>query len=211
MPFRDRREAGRALAAKLLKYADKSNVAVLGLPRGGVPVAFEIARALRAPLDVFVVRKMGIPGDEELAMGATASGKVRVINQVIVNAFAIPSSVIEKVAAREEQEVERQERQYREKRKSITIEGKTVILVDDGLATGSTMRAALSALRGRNPARLIVAVPVAAAATCAEFRDEVDEIVCAETPEPFYAVSQWYEEFSQTSDDEVRDLLSRAP
>jgi putative phosphoribosyl transferase len=207
MSFRDRREAGRILASKLLTYGGRSDTVVLGLPRGGVPVAFEVAKVLQAPLDVFVVRKLGVPGHEELAMGATASGKVRVFNRDIIDSLAIPDQVIERVAALAEQEVDRRERQYRDDRNPMLVDGKAVILVDDGLATGATMHAAVSALRRRGPARLIVAVPVAATSTCKQFVDEVDEVVCAETPKPFYAVGQWYEEFSQTSDDEVRHLL----
>ena len=210
MSFHDRREAGRVLATKLIKYRGNPDVVVLGLPRGGVPVAFEVAKALEAPLDVFVVRKLGVPRHEELAMGATASGKVRVLNEDVIQPLGISDEVIDSVAAIEERELERRESQYRDNRIPVAVERKTVILIDDGLATGSTMRAAVLALRRRNPSRLIVAVPVAAASTCEEFKDEVDEIVCATTPEPFLAVGQWYEEFSQTSDDEVRELLGRA-
>jgi putative phosphoribosyl transferase len=208
--FRDRREAGQLLASKLSSYAGRSDVVVLGLPRGGVPVAFEVAKILKVSLDVFVVRKLGVPGDEELAMGATAAGKVRVLNEDVIKRLAIPDEVIESVATGEERELARRERQYRENRTPVEVDGKTVILVDDGLATGSTMHAAVLALRSRNPAHLVVAVPVAASETCEDFKNEVDEIVCATTPEPFYAVGQWYKEFSQTSDKEVRELLSRA-
>ena len=208
--FRDRREAGLTLATKLLKYAGKPGVLVLALPRGGVPVGFEVARALRAPLDIFVVRKIGVPNHDELALGATASGNVRVINREIVESFGINAEVVENAAAREEREVEERERHYRDAREPAAVKGKILILVDDGLATGSTMRAAVTALKQRGPARLIVAVPVAARETCAEFADEVDETVCAETPEPFYAVGEWYEDFSQTSEAEVCALLRRA-
>ena len=207
--FRDRREAGRLLGSKLSSYAGRPDVVVLGLPRGGVPVAFELAKILKVPLDVFVVRKLGVPGDEELAMGATATGKVRVLNEDVIKRLAIPDEVIELVATGEERELARRERQYCENRTPVAVDGKTVILVDDGLATGSTMRAAVLALRRRNPARLVVAVPVAASETCGELKNEVDEIVCATTPEPFYAVGQWYKEFSPTSDEEVCELLSR--
>lgn len=210
MLFRDRREAGRVLASKLIKYAGRSDVIVLALPRGGVPVGFEVAKTLEAPLDVFVVRKLGVPGQEELAMGAAASGGLRILNRDIIEALAISDEAIESVAAMEQREIERRERQYRDNRMPLAAEGKTVILIDDGLATGSTMRAAVLALRRRYPAHLIVAVPVAAASTCEEFKDEVEEIVCAATPEPFLAVGQWYEQFPQTTDDEVRDLLGRA-
>ena len=208
--FQDRREAGRVLAAKLTRYVNHPDVLVLGLPRGGVPVAFEVAEALNAPLDVFVVRKLGVPGQEELAMGAIASGNIRVLNNEVVESLGIPPKLIESVAAAEEREVERREHRYRDDRETVSISGKTVLLVDDGLATGSTMRAAILALRERGPARIVVAVPVAASSTCNEFRDQADEIVCAETPKPFYAVGQWYEDFSQIADEEVRELLARA-
>jgi putative phosphoribosyl transferase len=210
MLFRDRTEAGKFLASKLTRYTGRPDVIVLGLPRGGVPVAFEVAKALEAPLDVFIVRKLGVPGHEELAMGAVASGKIRVLNEEIVRALRISDETIEVVTAKEEREIERRERLYRGNRPPYTVAGKTVILVDDGLATGSTMRAAVLALKRRSPARLVVAVPVAAASTCEEFKDEVDETVCATTPEPFFAVGQWYREFSQTTDEEVQEVLSRA-
>jgi predicted phosphoribosyltransferase len=205
--FRDRREAGRGLAARLMKYANWPDVLVLALPRGGVPVAFEVARALNAPLDLFMVRKLGVPGHEELAMGAIATGGARVLNQDAIYGLGIPRSVIDVVADREEEELQRREREYRGDRPPPQVQGKTVILIDDGLATGSTMRAAVRALRQQRPARIVVAVPVGASSTCDEFRDEADEIVCATTPEPFLAVGCWYEGFSQTSDEEVRDLL----
>jgi predicted phosphoribosyltransferase len=198
------------LAAQLTEYAGRADVLVLALPRGGVPVAYEVARALAAPLDVFVVRKLGVPGHEELAMGAIASGGVRVINPWVVRQLAISSQEIERVAAAELEELRRRERAYRGERPFPEVHGRRVILIDDGLATGSTMRAAAAALRPRGPAELVVAVPVAAEETCDEFRKDVDRIVCAMTPEPFLAVGMWYEDFEQTSDDEVRELLERA-
>ncbi|MGZ8184042.1 MAG: phosphoribosyltransferase [Methylobacter sp.] len=210
MKFRNRRQAGQLLADKLMAYANRTDVLILALPRGGVPVAFEVAQALNAPLDIFVVRKLGLPGHEELAMGALASGNVRVLNDDVVNRMHISEKVINAVAAQEQRELERRERLYRNDRPPFSVRGRTVILIDDGLATGSTMRAAVSALRRQNPAALVVAVPVAAPETCEEFKREVDEIICAYTPEPFYAVGLWYEDFSQTGDDEVRDLLARA-
>ena len=209
-PFRDRTEAGRLLAERLVDYANRSDVLVLALPRGGVPVAFEVARALHAPLDVFLVRKLGVPGHEELAMGAIASGGVRVLNEDVVSYLRIAERVIDAVAEREQEELERRERAYRGERTALDLRGRSVILIDDGLATGSTMRAAVVALRQQRPSRLVVAVPVAAESTCSAFRPEVDEIICARTPEPFYAVGLWYEDFSQTTDDEVRELLRRA-
>jgi predicted phosphoribosyltransferase len=183
--FGDRREAGRLLASKLSAYAGRPDVVVLGLPRGGVPVAFEVAKILKVPLDVFVVRKLGVPGHKELAMGATATGKVRVLNEDVIKRLAIPDEVIESVATGEERELARRERQYRENRTPVAVNSKTVILVDDGLATGSTMRAAVLALKRGNPAHLVVAVPVAASETCEDFKNEVDEIVCATTPSRF--------------------------
>ena len=209
-PFRDRTEAGRLLAERLVDYANRSDVLVLALPRGGVPVAFEVAKALAAPLDVFLVRKLGVPGHEELAMGAIASGGVRVLNEDVVSYLRISERVIDAVAEREQEELERRERAYRGDRAALDVRGHSVILIDDGLATGSTMRAAVVALRQQRPSRLVVAVPVAAESTCSAFRSEVDEIICAMTPEPFYAVGLWYEDFSQTTDDEVRELLRRA-
>ena len=210
MRFRNRSEAGRWLAERLQSYAHRADVMVLALPRGGVPVGFELARALGAPLDVFLVRKLGLPGQEELAMGAIASGGVRVLNDDIVRALAVPPSVIDSVARREEQELKRREQAYRGSQPPPDVRGKVVILVDDGLATGSTMRAAVQAVKQMQPARVVVAVPVAAASTRDEIGAQVDEIVCATPPEPFLAVGRWYEDFSQTSDDEVRDLLERA-
>jgi putative phosphoribosyl transferase len=209
-PFRDRIEAGRLLAEKLAAYANRPDVLVLALPRGGVPVGFEVARALNVPLDIFLVRKLGVPGHEELAMGAIASGGVRVLNDDVVRYLRIPDEIIDTVAEKEQQELDRRERAYRGDRAAPEIRGRTIILVDDGLATGSTMRAAAAALRKQQPEQIVVAVPIAAPETCDEFRAEVDEIVCAVTPEPFYAVGIWYEDFSQTSDEEVRDLLEQA-
>ena len=209
--YQDRREAGRELAGKLTRYAGRPDALVLALPRGGVPVAFEVAQALRAPLHVFLVRKLGAPGYEELAMGAVASGGVRVLNHDVVDALHIAPETIEAVAERELAELARREAAYRGNRPPPDLRGATAILVDDGLATGSTMRAAARAVSQQGPRAIVVAVPVAAAQTCDEFRDEVDEVVCALTPEPFYAVGVWYDDFTQTTDDEVRDLLHRAP
>jgi putative phosphoribosyl transferase len=206
--YRDRLEAGRILATKLTAYADRKDVVVLALPRGGVPVAFEVAKALQAPLDVFVVRKLGVPGHEELAMGAIATGGVYVVNEHVVHMLAIPDSVIEEVAEREQKELERREQLYRDDLPPSDVRDRTIILVDDGLATGSTMRAAVAALRKQHPAHIVVAVPVAAPVVRDEFKTEVDEIVCASTPEPFFGVGYWYEDFSQTSDEEVHDLLA---
>jgi putative phosphoribosyl transferase len=208
--FRDRTEAGRTLAALLSEYAGRDDVVVLALPRGGVPVAYEVATALGTPLDVFVVRKLGVPGHEELAMGAIATGGAFVLDERVVTALGITRSDLEQVVARELRELERREAMYREGREPLQLEGKTVILVDDGLATGSTMRAAAHAVRKHNPERVIVAVPVAAQETCDAVRNDVDDIVCGLTPKPFQAVGLWYEDFSQTSDEEVRELLARA-
>ena len=209
-PFRDRSDAGRHLAAKLAPYADRPDVLVLALPRGGVPVGYEAARELGAPLDVFLVRKLGLPGHEELAMGAVATGGVRVLNDQVVRALGVPDYVIDAVAAWEEQELARRERLYRGDRPPPDVRGRTVILVDDGLATGATMHAAIQALREQQPARIVVAVPTASPETCERLREEVDDVICAVTPEPFYAVGLWYENFSQTTDEEVRELLARA-
>jgi putative phosphoribosyl transferase len=209
--FANRIEAGRYLATQLTEYANRPDVLVLALPRGGVPVAFQVAEALHAPLDVFMVRKLGVPGHEELAMGAIATGGVKVLNQEVIQSLRIPSHVIERVAAAELRELARREKEYRDDRPPPDVRGKTVILVDDGLATGSTMRAAAKALRQQQPAQLVVAVPAAAPETCEEFRSEADRVVCAVTPEPFYGVGAWYEDFSQTSDAEVQNLLRLAP
>jgi predicted phosphoribosyltransferase len=209
MLFHDRSDAGRQLASRLTSYADRPDVLVLALPRGGVPVAYEVAQALQAPLDVFLVRKLGVPGREELAMGAIASGGVRVLNEEVVRVLDVPDDVLRAVTAEEEWELKRREQLYRDDRPLPSVEDKTVILIDDGLATGSTMRAAVAALRRLGPARIVVAVPVASADTCEEMRGEVDEVVCAHTPDPFHAVGLWYQDFSQTTDEEVRDLLDR--
>jgi len=209
-PFRDRSEAGRLLAAKLTAYANRPDVIVLALPRGGVPVAYEVARALNAPLDVFLVRKLGVPGYEELAMGAIATGGVRVLNDQLVGGLRIPDYIVDEVAASEQQELTRRESLYRGDRPAPDVRGRTVILVDDGLATGATMLAAVKALRQQQPARIVVAVPTASPETCEQLRAEVDDIICAITPEPFHAVGLWYEDFSQTKDEEVRDLLARS-
>ena len=209
-PFTNRRDAGRALATHLAQEVALADPLVLALPRGGVPVAYEVATALGAPLDVFLVRKLGVPGHEELAMGAIATGNVQVLNPDVVDHLGIPDYAIQAVAAREREELARREREYRGDRPPPDVRGRDIVLVDDGLATGSTMRAAAAALRRMGPSRIVVAVPVASPDTCAEFRAEVDDIVCVRTPEPFYGVGLWYEDFSQTSDDEVRDLLARA-
>jgi predicted phosphoribosyltransferase len=208
--FRDRAEAGRVLAVELATYAGRSDVVLLALPRGGVPVAYEVARALGAPLDVFVVRKLGVPGHEELAMGALATGGVLVLNDDVVEALRITRQEIDDVAERERAELVRREREYRGDRPALDVRGRTAILVDDGLATGSTMRAAAVALRRLGPQRLVVAVPVGSPDTCRGLRAEVDEVVCAFSPHPFYAVGFWYADFAQTTDDEVRDFLARA-
>ncbi|HEY1381812.1 MAG TPA: phosphoribosyltransferase [Gemmataceae bacterium] len=210
MIFRDRRDAGRQLAARLTEYAGRRDVIVLALPRGGVPVGYEVARALAAPLDVFLVRKLGVPGREELAMGAIASGGVRVVNQDVVRALGIPPDVIDQVAAEEARELGRREREYRDGRAAPQVAGRAVLLVDDGLATGSTMRAAVLALRQQGPAEVVVAVPVGAAETCAAMNQVADATVCAYSPEQFAAVGLWYEDFSQTTDEEVRELLTAA-
>ena len=205
--FRDRAHAGRVLAAALARYAHRRDVIVLALPRGGVPVGCEVARALGVPLDVFVVRKLGVPGHEELAMGAIASGGVRLLNEDVVALAGVSEEAIDEVAAREAAEIRRRERVYRGDRGPPDLRGRTVILVDDGLATGASMRAAVAAVRRQGPSWVVVAVPAAAADTCETLRAEVDELVCVMTPEPFHAVGLWYEDFSQTSDEEVRQLL----
>jgi putative phosphoribosyl transferase len=208
-PFRDRREAGRVLASRLKKYAGRNDVVVLALPRGGVPVAFEVAEALGAPLDIFLVRKLGTPGHRELAMGAIASGGIRVINDDVVRWLGISPEQIDAVAREEQRELERRQQAYLEGRAPQPLEGRIVVLVDDGLATGSTMRAAAEAVRQRNPAQVIVAVPVGAPETCREMAAVADEVICAQTPEPFSAVGQWYLNFDQTTDEEVMDLIHR--
>jgi predicted phosphoribosyltransferase len=208
--FRNRIDAGRQLAAALAKYANRPDVIVLGLPRGGIPVAAEVARALHVPLDVFVVRKLGVPGHEEYAMGAIASGGVRLLDRRTVAAAGLTPAQVESVTAAERAELERRERSYRGDRPFPELTRRTVILVDDGLATGASMRAAIEALRQERPARIVVAVPVAAPETCHAFRHVADEIVCAATPEPFYAVGRWYDDFSQTTDQEVHELLASA-
>lgn len=209
-PFADRSEAGQKLATQMMSYANDPNLLVLALPRGGVPIAYEIARALRAPLDVFLVRKLGVPGNEELAMGAIASGGVRVLNPETTSWTGVSSSVIDEVAKQEQKELERREHLYRGDRPALETYGRSIILVDDGLATGATMRAAAIALRRKNPLKIVVAVPVAPPETCEALRNEVEEIICAITPDPFIAVGAWYSDFSQTSDEEVRQLLEQA-
>lgn len=208
--FPNRNEAGRALAAELSHYADRPDVVVLALPRGGVPIGFEITRTLHAPLDIFLVRKLGVPGHEELAMGAIASGGVRVLNEVVIHQLEITEDQIEEVARNERLELERREQAFRRGVPPVLVSNHICILVDDGLATGSTMRAAVLALKQQKPKRLVVAVPVAASETCAEFEPLVDEVVCLYTPEPFIAVGHWYDEFSQLTDEEVREYLERA-
>lgn len=210
MLYQDRTHAGRLLAAKLDQFSNRSDVLVLALPRGGVPVAFEIAKRLNLPLDVFVVRKLGVPGQEELAMGAIASGGARVINYGVVSALKIPESVIDEVAEREEVELKRREASYRSHRTPHTLETMEVILVDDGLATGASMKAAVSAVRMLKAKKIYVAVPVAERDTVLEFSVLVDQIFCAETPTPFQGVGQWYKDFDQTSDEQVTDYLRRA-
>ena len=207
--YRNRQHAGRALAIRLRAYAGRADVHVLGLPRGGVPVAFEVAQALHAPLGVLVVRKLGVPGHPEYAMGAIAPG-VRVLDDALVRRIGLDEAALQQVIATEQQELARRERLYRGDRPPPALQGRTAILVDDGLATGATMRAAARALRAMGPARCVLAVPVAAADTCAAMRQEADEVVCATTPAPFLSVGHWYDDFSQTGDDEVRALLARA-
>jgi putative phosphoribosyl transferase len=208
--FRNRAEAGRLLASQLTCFAGRPNVRILALPRGGVPVACEIARALKLPLDVFVVRKLGVPGQEELAMGAVASGNVRIVQPQVLEALRISQSVMEAVTAEEIRELARRERAFRGDRPSPDVRDRTIILVDDGLATGSTMRAAVAALKLQRPERIVVAVPVAASETCQQLRNEVEQIVCLKTPTSFQAVGLWYEHFPQLTDEEVRTLLRKA-
>jgi len=208
-PFADRRDAGRELASRLAHYRDRNDVVVLALPRGGVPVAFEVAEALNAPLDVFVVRKLGMPGHPEFAIGAIASGGVRVVSDDVLRAYHIPESAVDAIARGELIELERRDREYRRGRPLTHLRERIVILVDDGLATGSTMRAAVQAVRAHGPARVVVAAPVGAPDACEQFAPIADETICARMPEHFSAVGLWYHDFSQTSDDEVRELLDR--
>ena len=208
--FANRTEAGKVLATRLAAYANTLNTLVLALPRGGVPVAYEVAIRLHLPLDVMVVRKLGVPGREEMAFGAIASGGVRLLNRETIRSWQISKRAIESITAQEQRELERRENAYRDDRPKPVIKGKTILLIDDGLATGATMHAAVTALRQQHPARIVVAVPTAAPSTCAQFRHEVDEIVCAITPDPFEAVGRWYKDFTQTTDDQVRDLLRKA-
>jgi putative phosphoribosyl transferase len=210
MIFSDRQEAGKRLSAALEGFAGRDDVIVLGLPRGGVVVAFEVARALKAPLDVYLVRKLGVPGHEELALGAIASGGVTILNQDVLQAVQVTQSEIEMVAEREQAVLERRERLYRGHSEPLELSGKTVIVIDDGLATGATMRTAIRSIRDHTPARIIAAVPVAPAETCARLEREADGAVCLLTPEPFYAIGAWYQDFAQTSDDEVVALLEEA-
>lgn len=207
--FRDRTEAGERLAAKLTAYARRPDVLVLGLPRGGVPVAYEVARVLNVPLDIMAVRKLGVPGEEELAMGAIASGGVRVLNRDIVRMLGLSDGAIDAAAAKEQRELARREQLYRGERPVPELRGRTVILVDDGIATGATMRAAITAVRQQEPAHVVVAVPVAAAATCDDLRAEGNDVVCVEMPEALFAIGFWYEEFGQTTDGEIQMLLDR--
>lgn len=210
MAFRDRTEAGQILAEKLSHYRNRDDVVILGLPRGGVPVAFEVAKSLAAPLDVFLVRKLGLPGHEELAMGAIASGGIVVLNSDVVEGCQVPVEVLEEVAGQERRVLQRRERDYRDDRPPLELAGRIVIVIDDGLATGATMRAATEAIRQRRPKRLVVAVPVGAASTCDAFRAQVDEIVCAITPRDFRAVGMWYDNFLPTTDADVKTLLKLA-
>jgi putative phosphoribosyl transferase len=209
-PFKDRRDAGRKLAHKLSAHARGQNTLILALPRGGVPVAYEVALILNIPMDIFIVRKLGLPGREELAIGAIASGGIRILNSDIIRMLSVPEEAINFVSRRELQELQRRERLYRGNRPSPEVRDRTIILIDDGLATGASMRAAVAGVRAQHPARVVVAVPAAAAETCDVFRSEVEEVVCAITPEPFYGVSRWYEDFSQVTDEEVRTLLEEA-
>ncbi|AKB82392.1 Phosphoribosyl transferase domain protein [Methanosarcina barkeri 3] len=208
--FKDRIDAGKKLAKELSKYANRSDVLILALPRGGVPVAFEVAKELNVRMDVFIVRKLGVPGNEELAMGAISSDNIRVLNEDVVRSFQIPERVINMVSENELKELERRERAYRGDRPKPEISGSTVILIDDGLATGATMRAAAAAIKTKNPAKIVVAVPTGARDTCELFGREVDEVICVATPEPFYGVGAWYGNFSQTTDEEVCELLDKA-
>jgi predicted phosphoribosyltransferase len=208
--YQDRAEAGRQLAVHLAEYSGRKDVILLALPRGGVPVAYEAARQLQVPLDIFLVRKLGLPGQEELAMGAIASGGVRVLNKSVVRALDVPDHVIQAVTEKERNELERRERLYRGDRPPLDVRGKVAVLIDDGLATGSTMLAAVESLRHESPAKIVVAVPVAALEACQRLKQEADEVICPHTPHPFMGVGAWYNDFSQTSDDEVRALLGQA-
>jgi len=208
--FHSRSDAGRALSKLVRPAVADTNSIVLALPRGGVPVGFEVARELHVPLDVFLVRKLGVPGEEELALGAIASGGVRVLNRDLIDYLHVSEQLLDQVTAREQRELERRERIYRERRPPLAVEGRTVVLIDDGLATGASMMAAARALRPRGARRILVAVPVAATQTCADLRGEVDEVICAATPHPFGAIGIWYDDFSQTTDEEVRMLLEEA-
>jgi putative phosphoribosyl transferase len=208
--FRDRTEAGERLAARLADYANRSDVLVLGLPRGGVPVAYQIAKALNAPLDVWLVRKLGVPGQEELAMGAIASGGVMVLNNEIIRSLGISRKVIHQVAVAEKQELERRDQAYRGHRLPAMIQDRTIILVDDGIATSSTLRAAIAALQQQHPHQIVVAAPVAPPSVCESLRSTVDQVICLETPEPLYSIGMWYVDFSQTTDEEVQALLQKS-
>jgi putative phosphoribosyl transferase len=208
--FKNRREAGKLLAEKLIHYKNKSDILVLALPRGGVPVAFEVAKSLNAEMDIFIVRKLGIPGHEELAMGAIATGGIRIMNEDVLRMINIPLSAIELVTHQELLEIKRREEQYRGNTPEPMVSAKTVIIIDDGLATGSSMKAAISALKRQGPASITVAVPVAEAGVCNNFKQIVDDVICVKTPVNFRAVGMWYEDFTQTSDQEVIDLLKEA-
>lgn len=209
--FSNRIEAGRILASRLGEYANRSDVIILALPRGGVPVAFEVARALDAPMDVFIVRKLGVPGQEEFGFGALASGGITIFNESLIRALKMPDSMIQKVVEREQKELERRENLYRANRPPLNLKGKTVIIVDDGLATGATVRAAIAAVRTKQPKQIIVAAPVASRETCGEIERKSDDLcICAMTPEPFYGVGMWYRNFEQTTDAEVIEILAGA-
>lgn len=208
--FKDRTTAGQRLAKELADYANRQDVIVLALPRGGVPVAFEVAQALNAPLDVFLVRKLGVPGHEELAMGAIASGGVRVLNRGVVRSNQLFEAAIHQVTVREQRKLEQSEHLYRDDRPASAVKDKTIILVDDGMATGATLRAAITALQQQNPAHIIAAVPVAPAEVCQDISTMIDDVICAETPEPFESVGLWYDNFSQVPDETVRELLRQA-
>lgn len=207
--FHDRTEAGKLLAAQLGEYADRSDVWVLGLPRGGVPVAYQIAQALNLPLDICLVRKLGVPGQPELAMGAIAPGNIMVLNDEILRSIGISRLALQQVLEDEKQELERRDRTYRENRPEPDVQGKTVLLVDDGIATGSTLRAAIATLRQKHPQEIVVAVPVASVSACELLRAIVDKIICLSTPEPLNSIGMWYLDFSQTSDQEVKHLLAQ--